>query len=158
MSYVPDRYITGGKPLPAGLDADRVIRGLYMGGRPEALRELRDFHVVVFCAEEYQPDFGDPRRTLLIYAPFDDTRTPSPHEVNIAVRAGERVAELLDRNRRCLVTCYAGLNRSGLVTGIAVRKHTHLPTSETVDLIRAARGRDALSNPGFVQLLKEYRP
>ena len=55
--------------------------------------------------------------------------------------------------RRVLVRCSGGLNRSGLVSALAL---THLGRSadEAVALVRAARGPWALTNPGFVAHLK----
>jgi hypothetical protein len=53
------------------------------------------------------------------------------------------------------VTCYAGLNRSGLISALALHMITEWPLPVIIDAIRAKRGPHALSNPRFVELLQQ---
>jgi len=130
------------------IDASEIIPGLWQGAR---LAELPiNMDVVVFAARELQPDFAH-QDHLLIYAPLDDTIYPTPEEISVAERAGARVADLLRRGRRVLVTCNEGRNRSGLITGYALLALGHAP-QDAVALIQAHRP-GALSNRAFVNLL-----
>ena len=83
---------------------------------------------------------------------IDDSPTDLPDEgmlrsivdlVEDAVRAG----------RMSLVTCSAGLNRSGMVTGLVLRRLGHGP-QEAVDLLREVRGPWALSNELFAEQVR----
>jgi len=53
---------------------------------------------------------------------------------------------------RVLIRCQAGLNRSGLVTGLVLLRDK-LPIDEIVKLIRSKRGPYALSNNHFMDYL-----
>ena len=57
---------------------------------------------------------------------------------------------------RVLVRCQAGLNRSGLVTGLILLK-SGKKADEVVKLIRSKRGDYALSNDQFLQYLLNWK-
>jgi hypothetical protein len=56
---------------------------------------------------------------------------------------------------RVLIRCQAGLNRSGLVTGLVLLRDK-LPIDEIVKLIRSKRGPYALSNNHFMDYLVKW--
>jgi len=118
--------------------------------------DLRDrFDSVVLCAEEFQ-DVPLPG-VEVIHAPFDDGgRAPTPAEAQIAWKAAKRVAKRVNANKRVLVTCAMGLNRSGLVVGFVLIM-LGFSADQAIDIIRMARPK-ALFNEHFVKLLKRVRP
>ena len=77
-------------------------------------------------------------------------------DAGIAVRVDELaglVADAVGADRRVLVRCSGGLNRSGLVVASALVRLGH-PPDEAIALVRRARGPWALTNPGFVTYLR----
>jgi protein-tyrosine phosphatase len=112
------------------------------------------FDTVVLCAEELQ-DVPLPG-VEVIHAPLDDAK-PTQEEVSIAWKAAKRVAKRVNANRRVLVTCAMGLNRSGLVTGFTLIM-LGFTAQQAIDVIRMARGQRALFNEHFVKLLSRVRP
>ena len=92
---------------------------------------------------------------MILRCPIDDAQ-PTPRERKVAYQTAQAVADCLRSGRRVLVTCAAGLNRSGLVSAMALQFSTRLPLAVIVGLVRAARGDGALGNPHFVALLEEY--
>lgn len=85
-------------------------------------RYLRHFQVLVLCAKEIQPSVAYfPRHLTIIRCPLKDDRDPiMPAERQLIRRTAQLVARQVARGRRCLVTCQAGLNRSGIVTATAL--------------------------------------
>lgn len=135
----------------------RVARGLYMGAmmagptRDEA-RSGR-FHVIVHCAREVVPVGPLHRGSVMLFSPFADTKTPLDAETLSRVKEAARKVHLARRQgKRVLVACAMGLNRSGLVTGLALRLAGASP-EHAVSMIREARGPDALSNEAFEGLI-----
>lgn len=120
-----------------------------MGAAPAPGAALAAFDAVVLCAAEWQPFMARPG---VVYAGFRDTRTPEPYEWARAEDAGQRVERLARRGRSVLVTCVAGRNRSGLVTGIALQR-LGVPPRRAIELIQRNRP-NALSNPVFVEYLE----
>lgn len=128
-----------------------------MGSAPAETATLPQFDVVVLCAEEYQPELVEFRGDV-IYAGFDDShRGISQREKRIARAAAMQVVRAHRAGRRVLITCWQGRNRSGLVTGLALKMMTRWPTARIVQKIREARGDDALSNASFVRYLTRAR-
>lgn len=139
----------------------RVASKLHMGAMMsaptrEAARSGR-FDVVVHCAQEIQPVGPLPRGRVMIWAPFADTKRELGAETTARVLEAARSVHLARRQgRRVLVACAMGLNRSGLVTGLALRLAGASP-EHAVALVREARGPDALSNESFERLVHELR-
>ena len=128
---------------------------LWQGGIPYQDEDLgRDFDLVVFAAEEFQPEHLPGVRT--VHAPIADEKFQgTSHERRLVCSAVREVANALRRNRRVLVTCHLGLNRSGLITGLVLRQFYGMTADEAVLRIRHARGPHALSNNKFVALIAE---
>lgn len=87
-----------------------------------------------------------------MHVPLDDAY-PTEDECRIALKAGRNVARKVQQGQRVLVTCHAGLNRSGLVTGLALI-NLGMPAETAIQKIRSARGTWALSNRHFSELLR----
>jgi protein-tyrosine phosphatase len=78
-------------------------------------------------------------------------------EARQAVAAAGRVISWISSGKKVLVTCYAGRNRSGLITAIALCKGPNpVRVGTAIGMIREARGPAALNNEHFVRFLKEY--
>jgi len=133
---------------------DQVAPGLFIGSKPPP--GSHGFDVIVLAAEEYQPRSELFPGAEIIHAPLDDApgRDMRPDEIEIAVKAGGRVARTLRAVRRVLSTCAMGLNRSSLVAALAMQEIYGMSADEIIKRIRAARGMWALSNPNFERLLR----
>jgi hypothetical protein len=163
-------------PRRMGLDATPIYRGLHQGMAPPAgpLLSSSGFDTIVLCAEEWQPPrFVDPvcgavlgylpnthpyPGTTLVYAPADDDfyNPPSRERLSLALRASAYVAQRVAQGSNVLVTCWAGKNRSGLVTGLALHRLTGLPGHMCVAHIKKVRP-IALMNPQFVAVLNRLQ-
>lgn len=122
---------------------------------PKGDRVGRSFDVLVLCAAEYQPARQLFPGVEVLYAPLRDT-IPTPEEIVTWRRTAAAVAERLGRGKRVLVTCAAGLNRSGIVSAGALMLLGHAPGAATRG-VRRARGTRALGNTYFVALLHSHR-
>lgn len=103
------------------VDITEIAKNLYQGSAPTDGAELlrRGFNVVVLTAEEFQPPDFWYRGLEVVRAPMRDTR-PSRGEVELAHQAARVVADRLRAGKKVLVTCFAGRNRSGWVTALAL--------------------------------------
>jgi len=117
------------------------------------------FDSVYYCAVEHPPP-EDMRGGVVYatnyYAPNNDSENLSlAKEMRRAgLAAANVIARHVNHGKRCLVTCAVGKNRSGLATGLALRK-LGLGGQEAVELIRTQRP-GALSNELFVRMILEY--
>jgi len=149
------------------LEANHVVGNLWQGSRPPVgdYRMFESFDIVVLCAQEYQPSARELRVSHVIHIPFDDSYDVSVRQLTDILRKTIRVRAALDLGKKVLVTCQAGLNRSGLVSAWSLmRPATHIrrvevrtpccvPLPNTLRMIRRARGQHALSNDHFVRAL-----
>lgn len=143
-----------------------IVRGLHQGDRNDAIAMLREwqydhgqphhlprFDLLVLCAAEVQPE---PRAKLpapVLRVPLRDVEEPlSPQQRQMVTRAAREVARRVARSERVLVTCAMGLNRSGLVSALALRA-LGADSREAVTLVRRARGPLALGNQSFEALV-----
>ena len=106
-------------------DLSEIIPNLWQGSRRSTWSYLssKGFNVLVLCAEEWQPPKSAyPSSVEIIYAPNADDpfRQPTRNELLRAIQAGRDVALAIRRGKKVLVTCMAGLNRSGLVSALAL--------------------------------------
>lgn len=136
-------------------DANRIQGELWQGARPPTGRALRELGIdtLVLCAEEIQPPDTAFPGVRVIRAPLDDTWDLPATQFCLALAAAERVARDLSAGRRVLVTCAMGLNRSGLVSSLALHRLTGRSGAECAALVRTARPR-ALFNQHFGELLE----
>lgn len=130
------------------LDATEIVSGLFMGSAPTqgAMLKRAGFDALVLTAEEFQPPdfwFGG---VEVLRAPMRDA-LPDAHEVSMAHAVADEVARRLAAGQKVLVTCFAGRNRSGWVTALALVK-LGMPPKEAIARIRRARPL-ALSNHAF---------
>jgi predicted protein tyrosine phosphatase len=134
------------------LPYNEVTDKLCQGSVPDPASSYEQFTMIVLCAQECQPEL--PRFKGRILRPaFDDTPNPSNADVDRARTAASEVGAELMRGGRVLVTCAMGLNRSGLVTGLALVITTRLSPIKIVERIRTARGEHALCNSTFAKMI-----
>ena len=131
------------------MDAQRIAPKLWMGSYPDG--PVPGVDVLVLCAEELQHH----AHHAVLRVPLDDAR-PTDHEVALAKRAALRVNALRRQGKRVLVTCAMGINRSGLVTALALVFDGH-SGEEAIRAVRQGRkhpsGMLALRNPYFCQVI-----
>ena len=137
------------------MSRSEVIPGLYVGSKPSPGRH-EGVDVIVLAAMEYQPPAHLFPGTEVIHAPLDDA--PGRHmradEISIATKAADRVARLLRSDRRVLITCQLGRNRSSPIAALAMHDVYGMSADEIIARLRRARGSWALSNPNFEKLLR----
>jgi protein-tyrosine phosphatase len=137
--------------------ANEVYEGLWMGGCPPPSFPMhRHFDCLVLAAREYQVPQIFPR-VRVIQANMDDDGSPMTKEEAVeAVRAAGRVIRNLNSGLRTLVTCFAGRNRSGLITALVLCKGLRMKPDQAISAIRAARGPDAFRNSYFETFLRSF--
>jgi protein-tyrosine phosphatase len=140
--------------------AHKILEGLFQGGFPPAGDGLKKagIDVLVLCALEHQNASMYPGLEVIL-APGDDDRRPhrllqfidgwksAAHQVAVHVRSGKKV----------LITCMQGLNRSGMVTALALRELTGLSGKEIVALVQKRRS-NALFNDTFARYIEDSFP
>jgi protein-tyrosine phosphatase len=136
------------------VECSRIAPKLYQGSRPatgDAVR-LSGFQVLVLSAIQYQPPPGAFPGVQVIHCPIEDTNEPTMDELRRALAASEAVVSHLRKNRRVLVTCMAGLNRSGLIVAFALHRLGCGSGKEIVRHVQESRP-GALTNPAFVKAI-----
>lgn len=131
---------------------NEVVPGLWQGGHDVRSQSASacvvgdEFDLVVSLAtrEGYGPAEGVEHVVLRLADAAIDAGTAQ----RVAAVA-EQVAAAVGEGRRVLVRCSGGLNRSGLVVASALVRSGRTP-QEAMELVRAARGPWALTNPAFV--------
>ena len=93
-----------------------------------------------------------------VYVPLDDNSHLKGEElkytINNAKFAANEVIKTIMAGGNALVTCKAGWNRSGLISGLALKKLTRKDPQTIISSIRRNRSPFALSNPLFVEIVK----
>lgn len=144
---------------PPAEDVSRVVPGLYQGSwrAPYAARALWGlrFDLHVACAMEHTPHPGTASRVVHLELDDDPWKDcVADHGFMDAVTTvAADVAETVLRGDQVLATCAMGLNRSGLVVGLALLALGN-SADTAIRLVRRARGRDALGNPRFVEAIR----
>ncbi|HSV37483.1 MAG TPA: hypothetical protein VLI04_01870 [Nocardioidaceae bacterium] len=137
---------------------NEVVPGLWQGGTDVrngsttagVVTDQFDSVVSLVGATEYGPPGDVPHRVMR----FADAGLDVFLEERLDELSDHVVAEM-EAGRKLLVRCTGGLNRSGLVIGLALIKQGRTP-DEAIDLVRAARGPYALCNGAFVRYLRSF--
>jgi protein-tyrosine phosphatase len=138
------------------LDINKVANGLYQGAWPPFGDQLAKcgFDILVLCAKENQ--YEELYHGMhVILAPGDDDLRPErmKHYLPAWKTAAEQVAQHVKNGKTVLVTCMAGLNRSGMVTAMALYLLTGWSGSDVVNHIQMCR--KALCNNTFASWLRD---
>jgi protein-tyrosine phosphatase len=115
------------------------------------------FDVLVLAAREYQPRGRLFPGVRVLHAPLDDAQLTAV-EVETYMAAAMATADHLRAGRRVLVTCFLGLNRSGIIAARALVLAYGVAPRAAIDMVRAARGPHALGNSDFVRRLLHPDP
>ena len=125
---------------------------LYQGDAMSAATAAGKFDTLVLCAEELpRAALMLPKGVRVIEAGIDDAEL-SPKEAWIAQNAARSVVRDLGYGRKVLVTCFAGRNRSGLVSALTLKRMGY-SGAEAIEAVRRAR-KNALTNESFVRYLR----
>jgi len=147
-----------------GVPASRIGDRHWQSGFPMPFEDLpkHGIDLVVLAARDAQPTEEDltfirtkcPGLSIIV-CPFDDTtdRAALPGIVKIATGVAARVAQRINEGKEVLITCAAGLNRSGLISGLVLVERYGISGKEAADRVRAARP-GALSNAVFREYLE----
>lgn len=140
--------------------AHKIVEHLFQGGIPPEGSFLADsgIHVLVLAAASWQEAAAYPG-VHVICAPGDDDerRHRLDRFIECWRKAAEEVVEHVKAGKNVLVTCHAGQNRSGIISGMAVCMLTGLSGQEAVDLVSKRRP-FALNNRTFAQYIIESFP
>ena len=141
--------------LDLGLEATPIHGGLWQGSAPPRGFTVGEagFGLLVLCADNYQPRPDVFPGVDVWKCPFDDDfdNYPSRQVLKTALTAANTAWGYLERGQPVLVTCWAGVNRSSLVTALTLHKMLGISGPAAIDLIRSKR--KALTNPMFVEAL-----
>jgi len=131
------------------VDADRIASRLWQGSRPPTGPTLaqRGFDVLVLCAF-FQPPAEEFPGVQIIRVPMRDMLAFP----RVAFAAGKLVAAHLAVGHRVLVTCEQGINRSGLVSALALWYLTGKPGVDCLWQVQMTR-LGALRNKVFARKL-----
>lgn len=137
-------------------DFDKIIDNLYQGAAPpygDAVAKL-GFHTLVLCAKENQREDLYPGVEVIL-APGDDDCRVHRMERDLPTwkQAAQIVVERVAAGKKVLVTCMAGLNRSGMVSALALHSITGWPGADVVEHVQASRDM-ALCNDTFANYLR----
>jgi len=142
------------------IDADEIIPGLWQGEKPRFGSYVRDagFNLLVLCAEEFQPPAHKFTGIDVVHAPNQDQDYYPPSRVQLqgALDAATKVSEALQAKQKVLVTCWAGINRSGLVSALALHLFLGISGDDACALVKKGRP-IALSNSQFRASLSKLR-
>ena len=128
-----------------------------MGGCPPPdFPVRRHFDCLVLSAREYQVPGLFPGVPAVRVALNDDGSPMTKEEGVEAVRAAGRTIRWLNDGLKVLVTCFAGRNRSGLVTALVLCKGMGASPDQAIAAIRKARGPEAFRNQYFEAFLRAY--
>ncbi len=112
-------------------------------------------------AEEAQPKIACPPGKIALYGPIDDDiYRPVPPQIGQQLHLlAQQCAQHASYNKRVLITCMQGKNRSGLVMGLTLLKlYPSWTPEQAIALIRRNRklsgGDVALGNTMFAQYLR----
>lgn len=120
---------------------------------------------MVLCAREHQYPATSYQGVQVVHAPNDDNAAYGPltrEKLAVALRAARTVAAAMGEGKRCLVTCAAGMNRSGLVSALSLHLSKGWSGDKCIQQVRQKRGPgkkgfQPLSNSEFTTALRRLK-
>ena len=136
--------------------AHRVATRLWVGSAPTTRDDRRavcdQFDVIVFCAEEFQPDAKLFPGVIVWRCGIDDADI-TRREENLVFTTADNAENAYSEGLRVLVTCWQGRNRSAVVAAASMILRGYTPR-QAIATVRARRKVSyVLSNPSFVRFL-----
>lgn len=141
------------------MNASKILPGLFQGGAPASASQVSaaGFQLLVLCAREVQPTAHALNDLTVLRCPLDDNDVPIDNATWSQIwKTGHEVAHAVEDHRAVLVTCAQGLNRSGIVTGVAVHLLTGWEGKRVVEHIQRRRD-GALFNQTFATAIRQLR-
>jgi hypothetical protein len=142
--------------LMASDDYSLIAFGLAQGSAPDDFAaSFEAFDTIVLCSSEFQPEviFPDDKSKRILRCPFDDSDLAlTPVQVERLKAAARQIVEEHEEERRILITCFAGINRSGLLMGMVLKERFGITGEEAIRWIRKKRY-GSLSNRSFCRHL-----
>lgn len=123
---------------------------LYVGGCIDGVRLDDDFQTVVSLYRWERYALGPDTERVEVEM-YDAGVVPDENQLH---ELADTVVAALERGGKVLVHCQAGLNRSNLVTALALIKRGRTP-SEAINLLREKRSPVVLCNQAFENWLTE---
>lgn len=127
--------------------SDEIAQNLWMGSAP--IRIVPPMFSFVVNVNDYL-DYSFAKTQMILHIKLDDCQLiPSESVLHL-------LADFVNSARKVgptLVHCQAGLNRSGIVTALALIKNG-MTANDAIAQMRKARGPDVLCNPWFVTWLQ----
>lgn len=118
-----------------GLEAHRVAPKLWVGSSPPMALEKEGFSLSVLCAlEDQQVRDIETLRVPLV----DMEQRMARDDIALAFAAACQINDARNANRRVLVTCQAGVNRSAFVAALALVRGGWTPQG-AIERIRERR-------------------
>lgn len=136
--------------IPRWLHMRGDLRGVKRDTKLVALRQL-GVDVVVCLVRIPDPDLQGVDGLEYIHAPLSDAAVIDESQT-LAIR--DLVVRRIFDGHSVLVHCVEGKNRAGLVVSLVVAKLLGVPTSQALDIVRAARP-GAVYNVNFERYLRE---
>jgi hypothetical protein len=142
-------------------EASPVIETLYQGDKPPVGADLTGFDLLVLAAKEWQPRARDGHFVgvpEIYHCPLDDdgSRPLDAEEITQITKCAAVVAKYLKEGKKVLSTCNMGLNRSGVISALAMRMAYGFSAERAIGLVRKARSDHALFNRSFVKLIESF--
>jgi len=158
------QYVNGAKLFQSGaLDIPGTPEKFYYGWeksnlipekekskiRNAILKGLTDFEIelLILASIEYQPEIKGSNLEV-INIPVEDNFNVAPI-LRTLEPAISKAVNHINSGKNVLSTCWAGLNRSSLITGLVLHETTQLSGEKIVDLIREKRDPHCLCNQSF---------
>jgi len=147
----------------SSIEASEIIPNLWQGSYPPFGSRLNreGFKLLVLCANEFQFETSLFDWCSVVHAPNEDSPNHplTREQLVIAVSAARKVADAVNKGQKTLVTCAAGLNRSGLVTGISLHLIKGWDGEACIERVRTRRGKRGdlypLCNESFAEALRK---
>lgn len=125
------------------VDANYIVSGLYQGSEPPTGTILADqgFRLLVLCARGIQPPAAAFPGMRVIHCPLEDDQRSalSESEWRRARGAAVEIAVAMRQGLSVLVTCAAGINRSAVVTALALHELYGYSGRAAADVVRGDR-------------------
>lgn len=136
---------------------DPITASLWQGSRPEKGGELarEGFHAVVLADDEYQPGAKYFPGVRVLHCPLLDQLDQRPEDIARMILVSKEVSRLIQSGAKVLSTCRMGLNRSGVISALALCDLGHDP-AKAIAAVRRARGPYGLSNKTFERIVLSY--
>lgn len=145
---------------------NEIVPGLWMGCCPAPGSHMRwplpegfEFDAVIMCSKSHQYDYpsgGVITRYQMFFG--DGYARDLPARATLEWAADHAIARVRTMDEKVLIHCQAGLNRSGLITALALIRGWDMDPANAIALIRQKRDPEALFNEEFVNWLLAYVP